>query len=441
MTAFRWWGLIVLTGMIPSCLTASLSHSWWLRLNDPIINQAVPRLMGINPDWRAYEADVTQAKAETTVPRAMQWPSIELTAGASRTNIRDFPFKETSFGQIGAQLKWDWDWFGKTSNQVKRADALLNAKNAEKQEGQLKLVAELANAVVTARETMGVIHHMKLELTARETQETLTQSLVKVGLADPSLLHHLSITTDQLRSNLAQMEALSQATQYELIQLLDAPDIWNELNSMDEYGVPTLNLEPELTEPIEALNNRPDVQISKSVWEGMVAKLGEANAAYWPSIGVSGSYGSFHLLDTGDRINGWSANLDVTYPLFTFGRITAQATAAKAGATASQLRYESTVKKGVRKMMTSLKQLLASHTIEERGRSILDSQRQLLRLHEMKFASGLIDFGTLCDTQANYHAGYALSIRQRAAVAKAMIQYQVELGGMSKWNPSLPGEP
>lgn len=81
--------------------------------------------------------------------------------------------------------------------------------------------------------------------------------------------------------------------------------------------------------------------------------------------------------------------------------------------------------------MTSLKHLLAAHTIEMRGRSILESHETLLRLNQMKFASGLIDFGTLCDTQANYHAGYAYAIRQRAAVAKAMVQYQLNMGGMA----------
>ena len=424
----RWAGLVVAVLFYGGLSVVAQDAPWWTRLNDPLLTELVGGLPGQNPDWKAMDHRVTQATHLAQVPRALQWPSLELTGSLSRTNLRFFPLTEASYAQVGAQVRWEWDFFGRRAQDIKAADAQLNQQVAARQGVQAQLLADLALAVIHWRDTSRRLHHMRLELAARETQASMAQALHQAGLADPAKWHQVAIVVTQLRSQVAQLESDAAAATYHLIQLTGRTDTPQWVDTHESDDIPLVSLEADKERPLTVLSQRADIQQARAAMVAANAQLGALEAQTWPSVSVGGYWGSFQLMDTGNRMTGWSASMDVSYPLFTFWRLSNQVDAASEGEKAAILGYESTVKKAVRDSMSAFKQLVAAEKIAQQSQTMLKDQGDILRLHTMRFSSGLIDFGTLCETQATYHAFKGMAIRQQSELSRAFVQYHRDMG-------------
>jgi len=409
-------------------MTLANGAPWWTRLNDPLLTELVGELAGYNPDWKAMDHRVSQATHLAQVPRALQWPSLELTGSLSRTNLRFFPLTEATYGQIGAQVRWEWDFFGRRSNDIKAADAQVSQQVATRQGVHSQLVADMALAVINWRDTSRRLHHMRLELAARETQASMAQSLHQAGLSDPAKWHQVAIVVTQLRSNLAQLESDVAAATYHMVQLAGRTDTPSWVDTGDSDDIPLLSLDTDKETPLTVLTQRADIQQARAAMVAANAQLGAIEAQTWPSVSVGGYLGTFQLMDTGAHMTGWSASMDVAYPLFTFWRLSNQVTAASEGEKVALLAYESTVKKAVRDSMIAFKQLMAAEKMAHQSHTMVDDQGKILRLHTLRFSSGLIDFGTLCETQATYHAFKGMAIRQQSELSRAFVRYHREMG-------------
>lgn len=425
----RRWACLLMAALLQWGLPLQAQDdAWWTRLNDPLLTELVGELAGHNPDWKAMDHRVSQATHLAQVPRALQWPSLELTGSVSRTNLRFFPLTEATYGQIGAQVRWEWDFFGRRANDIKAADANVSQQVAARKGVQSQLVADMALAVINWRDTSRRLHHMRLELAARETQASMAQSLHQAGLADPAKWHQVAIMVTQLRTHLAQLESDAATATYHLIQLTGRTDTPSWIDTPEGEDVPLVSLITEKESPLTVLAGRSDIQQARAAMLGANAQLGSIEAQTWPAVSVGGYAGSFQMMDTGNHMTGWSASMDVTYPLFTFWRLSNQVNAAHEGEKVAVLAYESTVKKAVRDSMIAFKQLVAAEKMAQQSQAMLKEQGDILRLHSMRFSSGLIDFGTLCDTQAVYHAFKGMAIRQQSELSRAFVRYHREMG-------------
>jgi len=167
------------------------------------------------------------------------------------------------------------------------------------------------------------------------------------------------------------------------------------------------------------------------------ARLGEAEADRYPSFNLSGSIGLEALTLSG--LGSGSAALysllgSMTAPIFHSGRIKANIEKQDALLQQARLAYQSAVLTALEDVENAL--VAVTNTSERRNKLMqaADSARETLQLAEQRYASGLIDFLTVLDSQRtvlNLEDDLAGSTGELAA---AQIQLYKALGG--GWSPA-----
>ena len=136
---------------------AAPKGEWWRAFNDPLLDGFEARVSVDNNNVQAARANWQQARALAAQSRAALFPSIGLTAGATRSGN----FASTSAGSLvgsggsvqssgttlsaSAQASWDVDLWGAIGNAAKQAKA-----NAEESAGNL------ASATLSARAELAI---------------------------------------------------------------------------------------------------------------------------------------------------------------------------------------------------------------------------------------------------------------------------------------------
>jgi multidrug efflux system outer membrane protein len=180
--------------------------------------------------------------------------------------------------------------------------------------------------------------------------------------------------------------------------------------------------------PAEVLARRPDVRAAEQDLRANNARIGVAEAAFYPSFSLSAS-GGFESLQAEDFVN-WENRIlglgaGIAAPIFSGGSNQANLAAAISRRDESLARYKNTLLVSLREVedaATDLKGLARSHTALS---AALDAAQDTLQLAKKRFNSGLISFLEVTDAERT-----VLSIRLELAQTRA--QQHITLAAMVK---------
>src|ERR1017187_5504887 len=112
--------------------TANLRR-WWADFNDPTLSSLIERSMAENLDLHAAVLRIEEARAQRGVTAASLWPSLSANASYTRTQISrttptgalfsSFIPNPYSQYQLGANVSWEVELFGRVRRSVEAADA------------------------------------------------------------------------------------------------------------------------------------------------------------------------------------------------------------------------------------------------------------------------------------------------------------------------------
>ncbi len=147
--------------------------------------------------------------------------------------------------------------------------------------------------------------------------------------------------------------------------------------------------------PSTLLERRPDILQAEQNLVAANASIGAARALYYPTISLTGAYGSTSTA-AGSFLTGpattWQAAASLTGPIFTFGAIEGQVQSAEAQKAQAELVYQSAILNAFRDTNDAL--IGTQKTIESLAfqRERVISLREFARLSRLKFESGLIGY-------------------------------------------------
>jgi outer membrane protein TolC len=184
--------------------------------------------------------------------------------------------------------------------------------------------------------------------------------------------------------------------------------------------------------PADTLRQRPDVRAAERSLAAQTARLGEAEAARYPSFNLSGSLGldalTLAALGTGSAA-GYSLLASISAPIFDSGRISANIDIADAQLEQARLAYRAAVLTALEDVENALVAL--ANTGERRTRLAQAAQtaRETLALAEQQYAGGLVDFLTVLDSQRTVQNLEDQLASSMGDVATAQAQLYKALGG------------
>jgi len=418
---------------------------WWTGFHDATLDSLVERALAHNPDLQAAAARVLEARALAGGARADRWPSIEVGGTASRSKSANLNFPGfvsphlTSFS-ASATARYEADLWGRVARGDEAAVASLLASDHERAALARSIVAAVINARFETLELSGRTQLTEATLTSyRQTLEAV-EDRYRQGLV-PSLDFELA------RQNLLAAQAGLPPLQQQLaaarrrLEILcgsyphglaprDRPD-------RDMVTATTLPSVPEGL-PSDLLERRPDLQASELRLHASVAQVGQAKAALYPRISLTGSSGfsSRELSELGKSgTDVWSLVGNIVMPLINRGATKAQYKAAEARAAQAAAGYRQTVLEAFAEVENALDLdyylALQQRDLGEATQAAVQAER----LAADRYRRGLDNILVMLESQRRSYAtqNQLLTVeRQRNA---ARVNLIVALGG--PWDPSL----
>jgi len=411
---------------------------WWRQLDDEHLTSLVARALAASPDIAAARAKLHEARAQRHLASAELWPSVSLSASGQYvdTSASSGNGDGQQLYSAGFDASWEPDLFGGRRRAVEGARADVAAAAASLRDVHVTLAAEVARNYVELRSTQARITIARANLASQSETLDLTRWRVEAGLANSVDFEQANTNVEQTRAAIPVLETSRAEAEHRLAVLLGlSPAALSDELSTSE-PIPQVPAPLTTGIPADVLRQRPDVVAAERTLAAETARVGEATAARYPSLSLSGSLGP-EALAIGALTNGSSIAAGIAGSLaqtvFDAGRITAQIDtrdAIEAQALAAYRKAVLTALEDVENALVTLVKTRERSAALARG---VGSARNAAVLARQRYAAGLIDFQTVLDTERT-----VLTIEESLTSAQAddtlaAIQLYKALGG--GWTP------
>ena len=358
---------------------------WWTVFNDAQLDALMQRVDVSNQTIRQAEARQRQARALYDQARASIFPPVNANASATRSkspslsNQPSFATGAVNNFNLNLSTSWEIDLWGKVRRGVEAGEASLAASAADVEAARLSSRAALAQAYFSLRVTDEGRRILEETVAAYQRSVDLTQNRYNAGVVARVDVVQAEV---QLKSTQAQLIDLGvDRAQFEhaiAILLGEPPSRFSlERARLDTGAMPAI----PVVVPSALLQRRPDIAAAERNAAAANARIGVAEAAYFPAITLTGSLG-YRNTDINNLIEVpfrfWSLGAAITQPLFDAGLRKAQTAQAIAIYDEDVATYRQTVLAGFQEVEDNL---AALRILEEEARMqeavVIDAQRAL----------------------------------------------------------------
>jgi NodT family efflux transporter outer membrane factor (OMF) lipoprotein len=310
-------------------------QDWWTAYNDPQLTALIDEALKGAPDLAIAEARVRQAQARSQQARSVLLPSVgakgNIQATAVQLNIPGIPASVSNalpndwqpFTQIGANIDYQVDFFGKNRASVAAASSLAQAAQFELAAARLQIstgvAAAYADLVRLTADRAAAVEAVRV----RGDSLTLVSNRLKNGLENQGQLAQSNAEANVSLGDVAALDARIDQSRHQLAALVGAgPDRGLDITPNPKafgqpFGLPS-------TLAADLIGRRPDVAAARLRAEAAAAKVKMAHADFYPNISLTGSILDLSL--TPDQIFNQNIILAqvgpaISLPIFQGGRL------------------------------------------------------------------------------------------------------------------------
>ncbi len=304
---------------------------WWELFKDEQLRQLIKVALEQNRDLKIAVERIEEARATYGISKADLYPHVNAKVLGGGLNPSDASLTHVPEGggtgatgiyDVSLGFSWELDFFGRIRRASEAAKATMLATEEARRAVAVSLVSDVALAYIDLR---GLDRRLAI------TQETLKSRQEHVEYARLRFEGHVTQQVD-FRQSEAEFHRV-QALVYNLEKLIAQKE--NELSflvgrppgeilrnrSAEDQPVP-----PEVPAglPAALLERRPDVRKAEMELMSATARIGEAKAALYPTIKLTGSYG-LASTDLSELVNpasqSWNIFASLLQPLFEGGAL------------------------------------------------------------------------------------------------------------------------
>ena len=375
-------------------------QAWWQNLNDVTLHQLINDALLANPTVDAARAAVQQARAVRDVERASQRPQLGLSGSVQRNTSEGS--SDTTTARTGLDANWELDIFGVNRSTLASRDADVVVALNSLRDVQLSMSAEVALAYIQLRGQQAQLDIAQSNLSSQQETLQITEWRAQAGLLTSLEVEQALTAAAQTSAQIPALRSSLGRTRHSLAVLTGRPP--TELDALLQTVQPIVQAPRTVADVIDAdrMRQRADVRAAEARITAALANLDAADAARYPRFRLGGSVGLTALTLAGLSNGATLASqllASMTAPLFDGGLANAQVNLQQAGVDKAQANYQTT-------LLTALKEvedaLIAWRNDFERLAYLQQAATaadNAALLAQNRFASGLIDFQTVLQTQ------------------------------------------
>ncbi|MCM8566693.1 efflux transporter outer membrane subunit [Thauera linaloolentis] len=411
---------------------------WWRHFGDAELSALVDLALERNNDVRSARAALRQARAQRAVSAAGLQPTLDFAGSAQRARTDSQP-ADNQF-QVGVDAAWEVDLAGGQRAGLAAAEADLLASAASLDDTRVSIAAEVALAYIDLRGNQQRLAVARANLANQEETLQITRWREQAGLVTQLEVEQARTSVEQTRSSLSSLESAVAQTLNSLAVLCAQTPGDLRARLLDASGgalaaMPRPADTLAVSLPADTLRQRPDVRAAGLRVEAARARVDEAQAARYPSLRLTGSLGLSALtlgaLDSAGVASSLLASVGL--PLFDGGARAAQVEVRDAALEQTYHAYGAAVLTALGEIESALTALrtsrdsLASLTLAAGAAANADE------LAGQRYASGLVDFQVVLDTQRTRLNAEDAVASAAAQLAANHVQLYKALGG--GWSP------
>jgi NodT family efflux transporter outer membrane factor (OMF) lipoprotein len=422
---------------------------WWTVFRDPALDYLVASAAAENLTLQTAGFRILEARAERGVAAGNLFPQQQGASGSFTRNAlgNPYPFDLFNFGhyydntQVGFNAAWELDFWGRFRRAIEAADANLDAQCAGFNNVLVLLQAEVATNYIQMR-----AYEQRLQL-AQKNIGLQKETLRIIGLRE-----HAGLVTEldvqQATYNLGQTEALlplldagrRRAQNRLCILLAHPPQTLEQL--ADRAGlIPLPPQEVVVGIPAELLRRRPDVQQAERMAAVQSARIGIAEAEFYPHIAITGTIGvqaqDFANLFTPQSLVG-AIGPAFNWNLLNYGRIQNNVRVQDARFQQAVLGYRDTVLRANEEVENGIVSFLHEQDRIAALTVSSNAAERSVAIATQQYQKGTIDYQPLLDSQRVLVQQQDTLAESRGLVGIDLVAIYKALGGGWQAQPPIP---
>lgn len=403
------------------------TSEWWTHFGDAQLNSLIEQVAVDNQSVHVAAAGYRQALANLSATQAAHWPALDATLSGSRGAEAGKRAQDSR--RIALTAGWEADLWGRIDRSVESGEALAAASAADLQGALLSAQALLAQNYLQLR-----IIDAQRRLYERNVKEyrralEITRNRYEAGVAGRNDVVQAEM---QLKSTEAQSQDLTlqrARLEHAIAMLLGKPPAAFGL-AEETLVLQVPSVPPGL--PSQLLERRPDITAAERRMAAANARIGVAQAAYFPTLTIAGSLGYQNnqfaqLLSAPQRF--WSLGPALAAALLDGGARSAAKESALAAYDQQIAEYRQTVLNAFQEVedaLVSLRLLADEFEVQQQA---LAAAQESLRLTTNQYLAGMVSYLNVVTAQTAALSAERSSLEIQGRRLQAAVTLLKAIGG------------
>lgn len=413
---------------------AQLSR-WWQRLRDPQLDMLIEEAVAGNLDVATAKARIREARASYRQSAGTLLPSLDASGSATRNKSAAATSGSSSTYseyQAGFDASFELDLFGANRRGVEAARHGLEASEEELRSTLLTLVGDVASNYAQTRGYQARIALARRSAASQRRTAELTRTLALAGTASSADVAKAEGQASSTEAAVPTLEASYAEAVHRLSVLTGRPPAALAERLKRSAPIPAPRLPIPAGVPADILLARPDVRAAERQYAQYTARVGQAQAARYPSVSLTGdiSTAALKLGDLGKASSiGWSFGPTLSVPLFNGGQLQAAVEVARAQRDQYFIAYKASVLTAMEDVENALVMLAQERVRIGKLSSSAKSYGEAARLEGTLYKAGETSLLDVLDAQRSLYSAEDTLLQSRVSLATDYIALNKALGG------------
>ena len=401
---------------------------WLNQFNNKELTDLIEQAISLNRNLKQQAYTVAIQEQATTSSEADLWPTIDFGLSSSRRASGE-PTQYSNENDLSLDVSYELDVWGKLSDAAQQDHLTYLASKATYQQSKNQLVADVITQYYELVSGQQLTQLFEKRVALAEENLDIIASGYKQGLNEALDVYLSRNELNAERASLASQKARVQQLSAALEQLIGQ---YPAGTLFANQSIPVMLDNIETGVPSAIIKNKPELQASWYQLMAQDAALAFAHKQRFPSIRLSGSYGSKdseieNLLSSSTL--GWSLLGSISAPIFNAGKL-------KSAEQQQALRLKQQEQIYLDSLYLAFAQveqgITQEQSFKEQYHNNLAAQENALIAQNLAFEqyqSGLVSYTTVLDAQERAFNAQSNVITLKSQMITNRINLYVALGG------------
>lgn len=413
--------------------------TWWSVFNDARLDALICNAYHQNLTLRQAGCRVLQARAQLGITTGKLFPQTQnMTGGYSRNALsREIAngLNNTSpfFDQwnYGFNLSWELDLWGRFRRAIEADAANLDASVEDYDDVLVTLLGDVAANYVQMRTLEKRLEYTNTNVALQKETLAIADARFQGGSTSKLDVYQARSTLEQTQASVLELEILLRQTVVRLCLLLGMPP--EDLQAVLGAGeIPSAPTEVAVGIPADLLRRRPDVRRAERLLAAQSARIGIAEADFYPAVSINGTIGyaakEFPDLFRSSALMG-GVGPSFQWNLLNYGRIQNNVRLQDARFQELLAGYQQVVLKANQEVESGLVTFLrAQQRTYYQAASVHDAEESV-RIVLAQYREGAVDFTRVVQIEQALVQQQDVLTQAQGEIATGLIQVYRALGG------------